>query len=194
MNKDEVKKSPKANLERHRNTYILMGMVLGISLLFFAFEWSTETRKLDENVLVADVTAEEEIEITRREPPPPPPPPPPEPETPEIIEVVLEEIVGEIIDEFDSFQPSLFTRVGKRSYLFAGKISINDFCKAIGLPDDKLFEEVKGDADTLAGMLIEIAGHLPKQGEKIKFQNYIFVVEKADNRRIEIVKLTIKID
>ena len=90
MNKDEVKKLPKANLERHRNTYILMGMVLGISLLFFAFEWSTETRKLDENVLVADVTAEEEIEITRREPPPPPPPPPPEPETPEIIEVVEE--------------------------------------------------------------------------------------------------------
>ena len=92
MNKDEVKKSPKANLERHRNTYILMGMVLGISLLFFAFEWSTETRKLDENVLVADVTAEEEIEITRREPPPPPPPPPPEPETPEIIEVVEEKV------------------------------------------------------------------------------------------------------
>lgn len=110
------------------------------------------------------------------------------------LEDILEEIVGEIIDEFDSLQPSLFTRLGKRSYLFAGKISINDFCKAIGLPDDKLFEEVKGDADTLAGMLIEIAGHLPKQGEKIKFQNYIFVVEKADNRRIEIVKLTIKID
>lgn len=92
MNKDEVKKSPKANLERQRNTYILMGMVLGISILFFAFEWSTETRKLDETVLVADVLAEEEIEITRREPPPPPPPPPPEPETPEIIEVVEEKV------------------------------------------------------------------------------------------------------
>ncbi|MFA7492806.1 MAG: energy transducer TonB [Proteiniphilum sp.] len=92
MNKDEVKKSPKANLERQRNTYILMGLVLGVSILFFAFEWSTETRKLDETVLVADVLAEEEIEITRREPPPPPPPPPPEPETPEIIEVVEEKV------------------------------------------------------------------------------------------------------
>ncbi len=92
MDKDEVKKSPKANLEVHRNTYFLMGCVVGLSLLFFAFEWSTQTRKLDEAVIVQDVLAEEEIEITRREPPPPPPPPPPEPETPEIIEVVDEEV------------------------------------------------------------------------------------------------------
>lgn len=73
MKKDEVKKSPKANLEVHKGTYIMMGLVLGVSLLFFAFEWSTKTSKLDENVLVQDVLAEEEIEITRREPTPPPP-------------------------------------------------------------------------------------------------------------------------
>ena len=90
MDKDEVKKSPKANLEVHRNTFILMGLVVGLSLLFFAFEWSTQTRKLDETVLVQDVLAEEEIEITRREPIPPPPPPP-EP-APEIIEVVEEKV------------------------------------------------------------------------------------------------------
>lgn len=92
MDKDQVKKSPKANLERQRGTYILMGLVLGVSLIFFAFEWSTETKKLDENLLVAEVLAEEEIEITRRDPTPPPPPPPPEPEAPEIIEVVEEEV------------------------------------------------------------------------------------------------------
>ncbi len=92
MNKDEVKKTPKANLERHRGTYILMGMVLGVSILFFAFEWSTETRKLDETVLVQDVLAEEEIEITRRDPTPPPPPPPPEPAAPEEIVVVEEKV------------------------------------------------------------------------------------------------------
>ena len=90
--KDEVKKSPKANLETHRGTFILMGLVLGISILFFAFEWSTSTKKLDETVIVQDVLAEEEIEITRRDPAPPPPPPPPEPETPEIIQVVEEEV------------------------------------------------------------------------------------------------------
>lgn len=92
MNKDEVKKTPKANLERHRGTYILMGLVLGVSILFFAFEWSTETRKLDENVIVQDVLAEEEIEITRRDPAPPPPPPPPEPAAPEEIVVVEEKV------------------------------------------------------------------------------------------------------
>ncbi|MCE5205307.1 MAG: energy transducer TonB [Porphyromonadaceae bacterium] len=92
MNKDEVKKSPKANLEGHRGTFILMGLVLGVSVLFFAFEWSTQTKKLDETIIVQDVLAEEEIEITRRDATPPPPPPPPEPETPEIIEVVEEKV------------------------------------------------------------------------------------------------------
>ena len=73
MNKDEVKKSPKANLEGHRGTFILMGLVLGVSVLFFAFEWSTVTKKLDETIIVQDVLAEEEIEITRRDATPPPP-------------------------------------------------------------------------------------------------------------------------
>ena len=65
-----------------------MGMIVAIALIFFAFEWSTETKKLDESVIVQDVLAEEEIEITRRDPTPPPPPPPPAPEAPEVIEVV----------------------------------------------------------------------------------------------------------
>ncbi|HBK95663.1 MAG TPA: energy transducer TonB, partial [Porphyromonadaceae bacterium] len=78
---DEVKKSPKANIETLKLTSILMGMVVGVALLFFAFEWSSETKKLDESVIVQDVLAEEEIEITRRDPTPPPPPPPPAPET-----------------------------------------------------------------------------------------------------------------
>lgn len=108
------------------------------------------------------------------------------------LEDILEEIVGEISDEFDNLKPSLVTRLGNTTYMFTGKISINDFCKAIGLPDDKVFQEVKGDADTLAGMLIEIAGHLPKKGETIKFDNYFFIIEKADNRKIERVKLIIK--
>ena len=92
MDKDEVKKSPKADLEGHRVTYILMGMVLAISALFFAFEWTTPLKKVDKTVIVQDVLAEEEIEITRRDPTPPPPPPPPEPETPEVIEVVEEAV------------------------------------------------------------------------------------------------------
>lgn len=89
---DEVKKSPKANIDALKLTSILMGMVVGISVLFFAFEWSSKTKKLDESIIVQDVLAEEEIEITRRDPPPPPPPPPPAPETPEIIQVVEEKV------------------------------------------------------------------------------------------------------
>ena len=79
---DEVKKSAKANIESQKVTAILMGMIVAIALIFFAFEWSTETKKLDESVIVQDVLAEEEIEITRRDPTPPPPPPPPAPEAP----------------------------------------------------------------------------------------------------------------
>jgi CBS domain containing-hemolysin-like protein len=108
------------------------------------------------------------------------------------LEDILEEIVGEISDEFDNLKPDLVTKLGRTTYLFTGKISINDFCKAIGLPDDKVFEDIKGDADTLAGMLIEIAGHLPKRGETIKFDNYFFIIEKADDRKIERVKLIVR--
>ena len=89
---DEVKKSPRANIETHKLTSILMGVVVAVSVLFFAFEWSSQTKKLDESIIVQDVLAEEEIEITRRDPTPPPPPPPPAPETPEIIQVVEEKV------------------------------------------------------------------------------------------------------
>lgn len=92
MNNDQVKKSPKANLEVHKGTYILMGLLLGLALIFFAFEWSTETKKLDESIIVQDILAEEEMQVTRRDPTPPPPPPPPAPETPEILEIVDEKV------------------------------------------------------------------------------------------------------
>ncbi len=90
--KEEVKKSPKANLETHKVTSIMMGIVVGIAILFFAFEWSSQAKELDESIIVQDILAEEEIEITRREPTPPPPPPPPAPEAPEVLEVVEEKV------------------------------------------------------------------------------------------------------
>ena len=88
MDKDEIKKTPRANIENQKDTAILMGMVLALALVFVAFEWSTKTSKVDLSTVVQDVVAEEEIEITRRDPTPPPPPPPPAPEAPEIIQVV----------------------------------------------------------------------------------------------------------
>lgn len=93
MSKDEIKKTPKANLEKQVTTSILMGLLLGAAVMFFAFEWSSQTKKLDESVIVSDVIAEEEIEITRQDQSTPPPPPPPAaPETPEIIEVVEDKV------------------------------------------------------------------------------------------------------
>lgn len=104
MSKDEIKKTPKANLEKQVPTSILMGLLLGAAVMFFAFEWSSQTKKLDESVIVSDVIAEEEIEITRQDQSTPPPPPPPAaPETPEIIQVVEEKVETKFkIDAEDS--------------------------------------------------------------------------------------------
>ena len=92
----EVKKAPKANIETHKATFFLMGLVVALAVLFVGFEWSSTISKLDETVIVQDVLAEEEIEITQRDPTPPPPPPPPEPEVPEIIDVVEERVENQI--------------------------------------------------------------------------------------------------
>ncbi|MDR0332734.1 MAG: TonB family protein [Dysgonamonadaceae bacterium] len=102
MDKDEVKKSPKANLEPHKATYWLMGLVLAVALILLALEWTTETTKMDESIVVAHVVTEEEIEVTRRDPTPPPPPPPPVPDTPEILEIVEDEVDTRLdIQEFN---------------------------------------------------------------------------------------------
>ena len=92
----EVKKAPKANIETQKTTFLLMGLVVALAVLFVGFEWSSSISKLDEAVIVQDVLAEEEIEITQRDPTPPPPPPPPEPEVPEIIDVVEERVENQI--------------------------------------------------------------------------------------------------
>ena len=92
----EVKKAPHANIETHKVTFFLMGMVVALALLFVGFEWSSTLSKLDETVIVQDVLAEEEIELTQREPEPPPPPPPPEPEVPDVIEVTEEKVETKI--------------------------------------------------------------------------------------------------
>ena len=99
MDKDQVKKSPKANLETQKSTYWLMGIVLAIALVFLALEWTTTTRQLDESLFVVLEEPEEDLLITRAEPPPPPPPPPPPDvlDIPEILEVVEYEVETQIV-------------------------------------------------------------------------------------------------
>lgn len=108
------------------------------------------------------------------------------------LEDILEEIVGEIIDEFDTAELPLYTKIDDNRYVFEAKISVNDFCKIIGLADDEIFEEVRGEADSLGGLLIEIQGEIPSSGTMIEYERFQFVIERSDDRHIEKVRVLIK--
>ena len=104
------------------------------------------------------------------------------------LEDVLEEIVGEISDEFDEDDVT-YSKLDNNTYIFEGKIGLNDVYKIINIEDDSIFEEVKKDADTIAGLVIEIAGKIPQKNDSINYKNFTFIVEAADKRRIKRVKL-----
>ena len=106
------------------------------------------------------------------------------------LEDVLEEIVGEISDEFDADEIS-YSKLDDQTYIFEGKTGLNDLCKIIELDDDSIFDEVRKDADTLAGLVIEIAGKIPLKNEKVTHKHFTFIVEAADKRRVKRVKLLI---
>jgi gliding motility-associated protein GldE len=106
------------------------------------------------------------------------------------LEDVLEEIVGEISDEFDD-DDLVYSKLDDYNYIFEGKTPLNDVYRILEI-DAEDFEENKGEAETLAGFLIEIKGKIPKKGEKVKFSNYLFTVEAADKRRVKRIKLTIE--
>ncbi|MGG6544688.1 UNVERIFIED_CONTAM: gliding motility-associated protein GldE [Prevotella sp. 15_C9] len=104
------------------------------------------------------------------------------------LEDILEEIVGEINDEFDEDE-KVYVKVSKNTYLFEGKTTISDFTKVLNLNID--FSDVQGDADSLAGLLLEIKGDFPVIHEKISFMNLDFEVVGIENRRISKIKVTI---
>lgn len=103
------------------------------------------------------------------------------------MEDVLEEIFGEIKDEFDEDDFS-YSHLDARTYVFEGKTLLNDICRIIDI-DTALFDAVRGDSDTLGGMLIEIQGKIPNIGNRIRYNDFEFVVESADRRRIKRVKM-----
>lgn len=105
------------------------------------------------------------------------------------LEDVIEEIVGDINDEFDDEDIS-YSKIDDNNYLFEGKTSIKDFCKILDDEDEAVFEEEKGESETLAGFILEISGKFPKRGEKITFKNYTFTIEALDKKRIKQVKTT----
>ncbi|HYQ57073.1 MAG TPA: transporter associated domain-containing protein, partial [Draconibacterium sp.] len=105
------------------------------------------------------------------------------------LEDILEEIVGDITDEFDE-EENFFTKLSENSYLFDAKVLLGDFYKVVNC-DDTIFDEVKGDADTLAGLILEIKGEIPTLKEEVKCKRFTFTIEEVDNRRIKQIKVVV---
>lgn len=105
------------------------------------------------------------------------------------LEDILEEIVGEITDENDEDQ-LLFRKLDEKTYIFEAKILLNDFCKVLDLEED-LFEEVRGESETLAGLILELTGEIPQKDQIIKYGDFVFRIESADRRRIKEIRVEI---
>ena len=108
------------------------------------------------------------------------------------LEDIIEEIVGEITDEFDD-EDLIFSKLDDQTFVFDGKTSMKDFYKVIKLEDSKVFDDAKGEAETLAGFILEISNGFPKKNEILNFDSYSFTIESFDNKRIKQIKLTINV-
>ncbi|MGB3606018.1 gliding motility-associated protein GldE [Psychroserpens sp.] len=106
------------------------------------------------------------------------------------LEDVIEEIVGDISDEFDD-DDIVYTKIDNKNYLFEGKTTLKDFYKIVKFADNAVFEEHKGEAETIAGFILEISGIFPRRQSKINFKNYVFTIEAIDKKRIKQLKFTI---
>jgi gliding motility-associated protein GldE len=106
------------------------------------------------------------------------------------LEDVIEEIVGDISDEFDDENLN-FSQIDEKNFLFEGKINLKDFYRIIDVDED-IFESHKGEAETLAGFILEILGNFPKKDQKIAFENCVFTIETVDKKRIKQIKVTIE--
>ncbi|MBK7762608.1 MAG: gliding motility-associated protein GldE [Bacteroidetes bacterium] len=105
------------------------------------------------------------------------------------LEDILEEIIGEIKDEFDDDE-LLAKKIDEHTYLFEGKTLINDFCRITALPVET-FDEIRGESDSLAGLVLEIAGKFPAQNEIVSFDHFDFMVVQLDRMRLQKIKVTI---
>ena len=108
------------------------------------------------------------------------------------LEDIIEEIVGDISDEFDD-DDLIFSKLDDQNYVFEGKTALKDFYRVLRIEDETelKFEEQKGESETIAGFVLEIAGSFPKKGDKIIFENYTFIVEALDRKRIKQIKINV---
>lgn len=106
------------------------------------------------------------------------------------LEDVIEEIVGDISDEFDDENLN-YSQIDEKNFLFEGKINMKDFYRIVDVNED-IFESHKGEAETLAGFILEILGNFPKKDQKIAFENCVFTIETVDKKRVKQIKVTIE--
>ena len=107
------------------------------------------------------------------------------------LEDIIEEIVGDISDEFDD-EDLIYSKLDENNFVFEGKTPLKDFYKIAKIEDPTVFEDQKGEADTMAGFLLEISGGFPKKNDVITFLNYSFKIEVIDDKRIKQIKLSIE--
>ncbi|HUX95193.1 MAG TPA: gliding motility-associated protein GldE [Bacteroidales bacterium] len=105
------------------------------------------------------------------------------------LEDILEEIVGEITDESDEDE-IMYRTIDETTFIFEGKVLLNDFCKIINIEED-FFETFRGEAETLAGLILEVTGEIPQKGLSVVLQNFKFSIESADRRRIKEIRVEI---
>ena len=106
------------------------------------------------------------------------------------LEDIIEEIVGDISDEFDD-EDLIFSKLDDHTYVFEGKTTLKDFYRVAHIEDEEDFEEQKGESETIAGFVLEIAGSFPKRGETVRFKEYQFLVESLDKKRLKQIKVTL---
>ncbi|MEM6892553.1 MAG: gliding motility-associated protein GldE [Bacteroidota bacterium] len=106
------------------------------------------------------------------------------------LEDIIEEIVGDISDEFDD-EDLIYSKLDDYNYVFDGKTALKDFYRVVKIEDEEDFENQKGESETIAGFVLEISGSFPRRGEKVMFDNYSFVVESLDKKRLKQIKVTL---
>lgn len=106
------------------------------------------------------------------------------------LEDIIEEIVGDISDEFDD-EDLVFSKLDDHNFVFEGKTTLKDFYRVAKIEKEEDFEEQKGESETIAGFVLEIAGSFPKRGERVHFRGYQFIVESLDKKRLKQIKITL---
>jgi CBS domain containing-hemolysin-like protein len=106
------------------------------------------------------------------------------------LEDIMEEVIGDIKDEYDEEKELDYVKIAENNYIFEGKILINDMCRVIGT-DKEDFEEVRGDSDSIGGLVLELLGVFPKVEKEVRYKNYKFKIISVSNKRIKKINIVI---